>query len=201
MRRPTVLLIDDHPLYIDALRVAVEPLFPARVEAEATLSGAFERLEQDRYDLILLDLSLPDAGGVESVGRVKEAAGPRAALVVVSGRDDASTVALVRALKADGFLSKSQPLTVLREQLTKISNGETVFPSDKTAEGLSEALALLTPAQARVLAAAATGKLNKQIAYDMGLAEPTVKAHMSAIIKRLGVANRTQAILAISGSV
>lgn len=93
------------------------------------------------------------------------------------------------------------PPALLRDQLTRINNGEAVFPASRGAEGISEALTLVTPAQARILAAAATGKLNKQIACDMSLAEPTVKAHMSAIIKRLGVANRTQAILAISASV
>jgi DNA-binding NarL/FixJ family response regulator len=119
---------------------------------------------------------------------------------VVSGRDDPLTVSLARALGCDGFISKASPLTEIQNGLRALLAGDPVFPTSPGASPLAASIALLTAAQARVLAAAATGKLNKQIAYEMNLAEPTVKSHMSAIFKRLGVSNRTQAILALNGS-
>lgn len=194
-----VLIVDDHPLFVDALRLALEPLVQGlQVTAATTLAQAREVLTGPAPDLILLDLSLPDAGGTEAIGRLRELA-PDVRLVVVSGRDDAVTIGLARALGCDGFISKGLPLTDIQVQLRKVLSRAAVFP-DCAASAIAVSVAALTPAQARVLAAAATGKLNKQIAYEMGLAEPTVKSHMSAILKRLGVPNRTQAILMINGA-
>ena len=194
-----ILIVDDHPLFIDALTLALRPLTSGDAPSKATtLAEAIAALTSRPVEFILLDLMLPDAGGVESVARVREVAGD-ARLVVVSGRDDAVTVSLARALGADGFISKASPLTAIQTQLRDIMRGMTVFPASAETVDVAQAITALTPAQARVLAAAATGKLNKQIAYEMNLAEPTIKAHMSAIFKRLGVNNRTQAILAITG--
>ena len=196
-----ILIVDDHPLFIDALGFALRPMIGnATVETAATLADALAFLKVRAPDVILLDLMLPDAGDTDGVAHIRDAA-PDARLVVVSGRDDPVTVSLVRALRADGFLSKASPLTTLQEQLREILAGRAVFPPINDATGVAGAVAGLTPAQARVLAAAATGKLNKQIAFEMNLAEPTIKAHMSAIFKRLGVNNRTQAILAVNGKI
>jgi DNA-binding NarL/FixJ family response regulator len=194
----SVLIIDDHPIFIDALKIALQPMLTgARILGAQSLIAATETLQSTDVDLILLDLMLPDAGGVESVARIRDLA-PCARVVIVSGRDDPVTVSLAKAVGAEGFISKADPLTRIQNHLKAIISGASVFPATAGAVGLADAISRLTPAQARVLAAAATGKLNKQIAYDMNLAEPTVKAHMSAIFKRLGVTNRTQAILAVS---
>ncbi len=141
---------------------------------------------------------MPDAGGVEGVARVRDLA-PGARLVVVSARADPVTISLVRAVGANGFISKSNPLSVIQSQLREVLAGKAVFPEEPNAAGVASRVAALTPAQARVLAAAATGRLNKQIAADMNLSEATVKTHMSGILRRLGVHNRTQAILALPG--
>ncbi len=192
-----VVIVDDHPLFIDALTLALRPLASGAAPSSAsTLAQAMAILRTVPADLILLDLMLPDAGGVESVARVREVAA-HARVVVVSGKDDAVTVNLARALGADGFISKASPLTEIQQRLRAVLAGEAVFPEAQPAPAVADAISALTQAQARVLAAAATGKLNKQIAYEMNLAEPTIKAHMSAIFKKLGVNNRTQAILAL----
>ena len=197
-QQASILIVDDHPIFIDALRLALRPIIdrPA-VSSASSLAVACAMLATQKVDLILLDLMLPDAGGVESVSRIRDiAAGAR--IVVISGRDDAVTVNLARALGAHGFISKGDPLTSIQSRLLDIVAGKLVYP-DNDKSDLADAISLLTPAQARVLAAATTGKLNKQIAFEMNLAEPTVKSHLSAIFKRLGVTNRTQAILAVSG--
>ena len=193
-----IVVVDDHPLFVDALRLALRPVIGgASLATAASLADALEFLRTHAADLILLDLMLPDAGGTEGVARVREIAAD-ARLVVISGRDDPVTVSLARALGADGFISKVAPLTAIQDQLGDIIAGRAVFPQPGSSPNLATMIATLTPAQARVLAAAATGKLNKQIAYEMQLAEPTIKAHMSAVFKKLGVNNRTQAILAIN---
>jgi DNA-binding NarL/FixJ family response regulator len=192
------LIVDDHPLFVDALALALQPLVGrGQVSSAGCLAEACRILADRRVELVLLDLMLPDAGGVEGVARVRElAVGAR--LAVVSARTDPVTIGLVRAVGADGFIAKSNPLAIIQSQLREVLAGGAVFPQQPPATGVAARLAQLTPAQARVLAAAATGRLNKQIAADMTLSETTVKTHMSAILKRLGVHNRTQAILALS---
>ena len=192
-----VMLIDDHPMFIEALQMALRPMLRRPVFSVAgSLREAEALLDAVNAKLILLDLQLPDAGGLEGATRLKAKLGAAARIVIVSGRDDPSTVSLARAVGVAGFISKVQPLAAIQDNLRIVLEGGTVFPS-QSQDAQALALAALSPAQARILAAAATGKLNKQIAFDMALSETTVKSHMSAIMKKLGVTNRTQAILAI----
>ncbi len=195
----SALIVDDHPLYVDALVLALQPLLGrGPVSSAGCLADACRVLADQRVGLVLLDLMLPDAGGVEGVARLRDLA-PGARLAVVSARADPVTISLVRAVGADGFISKSNPLSLIQSQLREVLAGKAVFPEPPALSEVSASIAALTPAQARVLAAAATGRLNKQIAADMNLSEATVKTHMSGILRRLGVHNRTQAILALSG--
>jgi DNA-binding NarL/FixJ family response regulator len=194
------LIVDDHPLFVDALTLALQPLLGrGSVSSAGCLADACRMLADRRVGLVLLDLMLPDSGGVEGVAQVRALA-TSARLVVVSARADPVTVSLVRAVGADGFISKSHPLAIIQSQLRAVLAGHVVFPDEADSAGVAARICALTPAQARVLAAAATGRLNKQIAADMNLSETTVKTHMSGILKRLGVHNRTQAILALSGA-
>ena len=196
----SALVVDDHPLFVDALCLALQSLTGGgQVATASSLAEACARLAAQRFDLVLLDLVLPDAVGMEGLARVRELmAGAR--VVVISGRSDPTTISLARAIGVAGFISKTDALSQIQKRLRAVMAGEAVFPEDDLTPALVAKIAKLTPAQARVLAAAATGKLNKQIAADMNLAEATIKTHMSAILRRLRVNNRTQAILALTSA-
>jgi DNA-binding NarL/FixJ family response regulator len=190
-----ILIVDDHPLMLEAIHLSVRPLFEnPEFEFAGTLSEALVGVARRAPRLILLDLSLPDAGGLDGVFRMR-AARPQSTLIVVSARDDQITVALTRALGVDGFISKSQSAIDIRRHVRSVLDGEIVFPSLADA---GAAIATLTPAQARVLAAVATGKLNKQIAFELGVSVSTVKSHLFTIFKKIGVENRTKASLLFS---
>jgi DNA-binding NarL/FixJ family response regulator len=180
---------------VAAMQLAVGPLFEAPAfETASTISQASALLLTKAPRLILLDLSLPDANGLDGVFRLRSAR-PKASLVVISGRDDQMTVALVRSLGVDGFISKSLSLPEIQRLVRSILAGEPVFPSREEPSAAACAIAALTPAQGRVLAAVATGKLNKQIAFELGVSESTIKSHLFSIFKKIGVSNRTQASL------
>jgi len=194
-----ILIVDDHPLIIGAIQLAVGPLFEnPEFETASTIGQAHSLLLTKSPRLVLLDLSLPDANGLDGVFRLR-AARPQATLVVITGRDDPMTVALARSLGIDGFISKSQSLEDIRRLVGSILEGELVFPVHPDSGVAASAIAALTPAQGRVLAAVATGKLNKQIAFELGVSESTVKSHLFSIFKKIGVLNRTQASLLFSG--
>lgn len=191
------LIVDDHPLYADALMLALQPLVGGgQLLSVGSLAEACRMLATGRFGLILLDLQLPDTQSFEGVARLRGLT--TAQLVVISARADPVTIALVRGVGADGFIAKSSPMAVIQGQLQTVLAGKPVFPTQPVAPDIAKRIAGLTPAQARVLSAAATGKLNKQIAADLNLSETTVKSHMSGILNRLGLHNRTQAILALS---
>ncbi len=191
------LIVDDHPLYADALMLALPPLVGGgQLLSVGSLAEACRMLATGRFGLILLDLQLPDTQSFEGVARLRGLT--TAQLVVISARADPVTIALVRGVGADGFIAKSSPMAVIQGQLQTVLAGKPVFPTQPVAPDIAKRIADLTPAQARVLSAAATGKLNKQIAADLNLSETTVKSHMSGILNRLGLHNRTQAILALS---
>jgi len=193
-----ILIVDDHPLVVSAMQLAVAPIFEnPEFESASTISQASTFMLARSPRLILLDLSLPDADGLDGVYRLR-AQRPNATLVVISGRDDQITVALARSLGIDGFISKSQSLTDIQRLVRSILAGEPVFPSHGEPGPAACAIAALTPAQGRVLAAVATGKLNKQIAFELGVSESTVKSHLFTIFKKIGVLNRTQASLLFS---
>ena len=134
-------------------------------------------------------------GGARRTARV-----PWIPIVIISARQQPELIAAARALGAAGYLSKAQPLDALLGSLKRVLAGEVVFPAGaKGAEAgaARDRIAVLSGAQLRVLLALADGRLNKQIAGDLGVTEATVKAHMTAIFRKLGVNNRTQAILAM----
>jgi DNA-binding NarL/FixJ family response regulator len=193
-----ILIVDDHPLILSAMQLAVSYLFEmSKIKVATTIAEASALTATASPRLILLDLSLPDAYGLDGVLRLR-AQHPAASLVVISGRDDQMTVVLARALGVDGFISKSQPLPDIQRLLLLVLAGEPVFPSPRAPGGAASAVAALTPAQGRVLAAVATGKLNKQIAFELGVSESTIKSHLFVIFKKMGVLNRTQASILLA---
>jgi DNA-binding NarL/FixJ family response regulator len=155
-------------------------------------------------DLILLDLNVPGVQGFSGLLYLR-AQYPHIPVVIVSATEDPGTVRRSLDLGASGFIPKSQPVDQIRAALRRIMNGEVWFPEDVDASGVEEEtrvlaarLARLTPQQMRVLMMLSEGLLNKQIAYNLNVSEATVKAHVSAILQKLDVDSRTQAVIAIN---
>jgi DNA-binding NarL/FixJ family response regulator len=200
-----VLIADDHPLFRGAMREALNGLFD---RIEIVEAGTFEevvaRLEGgDELDLILLDLQMPGVRGFSGLVYLR-AQYPSLPVAVVSANDDSAVIRRCMAFGAAGFLPKTLGIEALRGAIARVLAGEMWTPPDVELAGEADAdsaaviqrLATLTPQQVRVLMMLSTGLLNKQIAYELGVSEATVKAHVSAILQKLGVESRTQAVIA-----
>lgn len=197
-----LLIADDHPIIREGITLAVRgslPDFAVDAAGDIAEAEAFLGQESGGYRLVLLDFVLPDARGFSGFLKLQHLA-PRVPIVIISASGRPELVSAAKALGAAGYLSKSLPLDKLMASLRKVLAGEMVFPPDVAASDIArtrERIADLSGAQLRVLLALADGRLNKQIAGDLGVTEATIKAHMSAIFRKLGVNNRTQAILAM----
>jgi DNA-binding NarL/FixJ family response regulator len=187
-----ILLAEDHPLFREALRSAILRRWP-----QFEVQAARQALSNGQFGLVILDLKLPDSDGFMGLLALRGEF-PRTSVVVVSASEDATTVSYVIASGAQGFIPKSAPLSVISDALEAILNGDVWAPEDIMLGAPSkefQALASLSPAQARIVACLRRGLFNKQIAFELGLAENTVKVHMTAAFKKLGVASRTQALI------
>jgi DNA-binding NarL/FixJ family response regulator len=202
-------IIDDHPLFREALLSTVHVAFPGAVVEEAdSLGSACEVIARsEAIDLILLDLSMQGVTGFDGLIQIR-ARFPRVPILVVSGLDDAQIVHEAIRCGAAGFVPKAAGKALLTEAMTEVLNGGVFLPKEyrraSVARGASSSgemldrLRSLTPAQMRVLSLVKRGKLNKQIAYELNVGESTVKAHISEIMRKLGVASRTQAVIETS---
>jgi DNA-binding NarL/FixJ family response regulator len=204
--RPQVLIVDDHPLYRAALRGAIAASVPdcdfLEADKVATLLDVLERHAD--VHLLLLDLNLPGAYGFSALAHLR-GTHPALPVVVVSAMDDPRTVRQALAFGAQGFVSKSANAWSIGASVAAALRGELVMPAgdgrqleadaDPAALDVAQRMALLTPQQFRVFGMLCSGRLNKQIAYDLQIMEATVKAHMTAILRKLGAANRTHAVL------
>jgi DNA-binding NarL/FixJ family response regulator len=197
-----LLLVDDHPLIREGLALAVRVAAPhLTIDSVGTIAEAEAAIAQHRgYRLALLDLGLPDARGFSGFLRIQHALGD-VPIVIVSAQQQQTLIEAAQALGAAGYLSKAQPLDETLALLKAALAGKTVFPPCGTG-GHAEATARqrisgLSGAQFRVLMALGDGRTSHQIAYELGVTEATVKAHLTAIFRKLGVTNRTQAILAM----
>ena len=199
-----LLVADDHPLCVAALTMAAHAVDPRIVVEEAgTLAEAEARARAARPDLVLLDLMLPDVQGFTGLALMR-AALPGVPIAIVSSREDETVVRQAIALGARGYMSKSSPLDRMIAAIRVLLDGGQWLPDalpagspDAAATDVADRVGTLSIAQLRVLRAIADGRQNKQIAWDLQLAEPTVKSHLAAIFRKLGVANRTQAVLAL----
>jgi DNA-binding NarL/FixJ family response regulator len=192
---PTYRLViaDDHPLFRGALREAVVGLL-ARVDiAEAgTFEAVAELLERGgEVDLILLDLTMPGVRGFSGLMYMR-AQYPSVPVVVVSANDDPTVIRRCMEFGASGFIPKTLGVEAMRGAIRRVLDGG----SDAETGELMARMATLTPQQVRVLMMLSEGLLNKQIAFQLGVSEATVKAHVSAILQKLGVESRTQAVIA-----
>lgn len=207
-RVEAVLVIDDHPLYAEALASALFNLFDGcHVKTATTLSDGLRQLGTSfRPDLVMLDLKLPDATGISGFLQVREKL-PDVPILVISSLATGDVISAVMTAGAAGFVPKDLPVDKLRDALCSIRKGEQYLPrgyeqmpeaESEPADEFQQAsrkIAALTPQQMRIMKLICAGKANKQIAYEMSLAEATVKAHITALLRRLGAQNRTQAAM------
>ncbi|MDT3684524.1 MAG: response regulator transcription factor [Pseudorhodoplanes sp.] len=200
-----LVIADDHPLFRGALREAVSGLFERVDISEAGSFDDVAKLLDDSgdVDLILLDLSMPGVRGFSGLMYLR-AQYPSVPVVVVSANDDPSVIRRCMDFGASGFIPKTLDIDGMRKAIASVLKGGVWTPPDidlhagtdaETAE-LMGRLATLTPQQVRVLMMLSEGLLNKQIAYELSVSEATVKAHVSAILQKLGVESRTQAVIA-----
>ncbi|MFG6465824.1 response regulator [Roseateles sp. BYS87W] len=193
-----ILLVDDHRLLAEALTGLIEARFPdAQVHQAGTLADAL-RLLDDRFELVLLDLSLPDATGMEAVHAVRTHA-PQTRTVVISADDRPDTVRAAIELGASGFVPKKADSRQLLAALSATLEGGVPLPPALLAQAPSPAVDTtheLTPRQRDVLRLLIQGQSNKLICRHLGLSESSVKTHLEAVYRRLGVSSRTQAVMA-----
>ena len=195
-----ILIVDDHPLYRDALTSALRPLCDATAEVHHSdsLAAATAQLEAGRWHFVLLDLHMTDSESLAGLQTLRSRF-PDLPIYICSAADDPDRINSARALGASGYLPKTLPADELANALSAALAGHGWFPeatgADDEADLPSARVASLTPAQQRVMEGLAEGLLNKQIAHRMEISEATVKAHMTAILRKLGASNRTQALL------
>jgi len=201
-----VLIVDDHPLYRLALKGAVAAACTDCEIFEAdSVGGLFDVLDQHpRADLLLLDLNLPGAYGFNALAHLRGSR-PELPIIVVSASDDPRTMRQALAFGAQSFVSKSADAATIGKNVQAVLCGEIVTHAgltleresgaDRGALEIGQRMAQLTPQQFRVLGMLCAGLLNKQIGEDLQITEATVKAHMTEILRKLGAANRTQAVL------
>lgn len=202
-----IVIADDHPLFRDALRLAVQDALADVIFDDAgSLKEALDILTTtDEVDLVLLDLKMPGVQGFSGL-MLMRAQFPLVPVVVVSGSEESSVISRAVSLGALGFIPKSAPVADMQAAISAVLKGDVWLPEnvDLTAQGNSEIddlarrLCTLTPQQTRVLMMLREGLLNKQIAYELSVSEATVKAHVSAILQKLNVDSRTQAVIAAS---
>jgi DNA-binding NarL/FixJ family response regulator len=203
-----VLIADDHPLFRDALKLAVAHAVPGAQIIEAdSVHSLFAALESHPDpELLLLDLNMPGAQGFNALVQARSHF-PAVPIVVISAREDRHIMHRALGHGAAAFVPKSASIDLIVGALRAVLSGDTWLPpsahdspsaSLALDEGEADAtsrLAALTPQQFRVLSMLSAGLLNKQIAAELGVSEATVKAHVSAVMQKLGVSNRTQAVL------
>jgi DNA-binding NarL/FixJ family response regulator len=203
-----ILVADDHPLFRDALKRALTPAVPDAVMLEADGVASLQALVEEHADaeLLLLDLQMPGANGFSTLAYMR-AQYPGLPVVVVSAQEDPAVIRRAVAHGASGYIPKSASVDTIVAAVRRILDGDVWLPPFLThsssalqAEEASAAsrIAELTPQQFRVLGMIAAGLLNKQIAFELNVSEATIKAHMTAIMRKLHVSNRTQVALCAS---
>jgi len=202
-----IVIVDDHPLFRGALSQALSASYDRACISEAgTLDELTQRINEDKdVDLVLLDLSMPGVQGLSGLLYLR-AQYPEIPVVIVSANENPATIRRCIEFGASGFVPKSEPVENIRRAVKTVLEGEIWVPADielgarseRGSDDLLVRLSTLTPQQVRVLMMLGEGLLNKQIAFQLGVSEATIKAHVSAILQKLGVDSRTQAVIAIN---
>ena len=203
MPPPTLLVADDHPLFraalIQVLHERFAPLQTLEAASAATLGQALQ--DHPEVELVLLDLAMPGARGFSALLHVRGEY-PQVPVVVISSNDHPRVIRRAQQFGAAGFIPKSAPAEDMGAAIRAVLDGGSWFPPmvaerSEADAALAAKLAQLTPQQFRVLLCLADGLLNKQIAHELGLAENTVKVHVTAILKKLECYSRTQAAVLV----
>ncbi|GAA3930428.1 response regulator transcription factor [Litoribacillus peritrichatus] len=206
-----IIIADDHPLF----RAAIKQILSSQLESSVlenvaidesdSVSGLQTKLEENAdADLILLDLHMPGAQGFSALVFLRSHF-PDIPVVVISAQEDPVVIDRAIQFGASGFIPKSSEPATIKQAIEAVLNGDIWSPRAVTNIGerslheneMAKKLALLTPQQFKVLVMMNEGLLNKQIAYDLEVSEATIKAHATAIFQKLGVRNRTQAVIAL----
>ncbi len=201
-----IIIADDHPLFRNALVQALKSLMTDVTFSEAASISELERIlaSQGDADLLLLDLHMPGANGFVGLAHVVKHY-PQLPIVMISANEEMSVIANAKKYGALGFISKSATIPQISNAIESVLMGELYFPAglnsyqeslENELPTLIQKIAELTPKQLEVFNLLASGLLNKQIAYEQNVTEATVKAHVTAIMRKLGVNNRTQVVLA-----
>lgn len=206
MTTTRIVIVDDHPLFRGALKQALSTSIEA---AEIIEAGSLDELiallaSSVSIDLVLLDLAMPGVQGLSGLLYLR-ADHPEVPVVIVSASEDAVTIRRAIEFGASGYVPKSLPVEQIRIAVSRVLAGEVWTPpdieltaADKATGDIAARLSTLTPQQVRVLIMLGEGLLNKQIAFRLSVSEATIKAHVSAILQKLGVDSRTQAVIAIN---
>ncbi|QQX82563.1 response regulator transcription factor [Shewanella sp. KX20019] len=202
-----IIIADDHPLFRNALRHALSSAFLNTQWFEADSADALQNLLDNKdieYDVVLLDLQMPGSHGYSTLIHLRTHY-QELPVVVISAHEDNTTISRAIHYGSSGFMPKSSSMETLSAALEAVLFGDVWLPEGVELQAINEdgtdqvasKLSDLTPQQYKVLQMFAEGLLNKQIAYDLGVSEATIKAHATAIFRKLGVRNRTQAVIAL----
>jgi DNA-binding NarL/FixJ family response regulator len=211
MRRmsPTIIIADDHPLFREALKLALSQALPGAqtIEADSVDSLLAALGAHADVDLLLLDLGMPGAHGFSALVQAR-AHYPAVPVVVISGREDQDIAQRTLVHGAAAFIAKSAAVSTIIQALQTVLRGGTWSPPETRAvvgartnavnpdeADAARRVATLTPQQFRVLSMLCSGQPNKRIAQQLDVSEATVKAHMTAVLEKMGAENRTQAVL------
>jgi DNA-binding NarL/FixJ family response regulator len=201
---PTIIVAEDHPMFRAALVLTLKRLMPEaqliEVASHGELETALTRCGEVR--LVLLDLRMPGAHGLSSLVFLRGEY-PDVSVAIISGGAYAETISRARQLGASAFIPKSAPIDTIAQALASVIRGELWFPEQEHAPTASDSppqnqLTTLTAQQFRVLKYLTDGLLNKQIADILGISEGTVRAHVTAILRKLRVSTRTQAVILVT---
>lgn len=202
------LIVDDHPLFREALQLAIHSVYAtAEIVEASSIAAAREALSSEQpFDLLLLDLSMPGTRGFEGLIELR-AARPKQPIVVVSAHEDPRIIHEAMTCGASGYISKAVKRAELSEAIQDVMAGLVTVPkgyvppaadTNSREADLAARVASLTRQQLRVLQMVRQGMLNKQIAHELGVGETTIKAHVSEIMRKLNVVSRTQAVIEVA---
>lgn len=204
-----ILIVDDHPLFREALQNAIESVMPrVEIHQAENIDSALQVLKTvGRFKLALLDLFMPDTNGFEGLLTLRKQF-PKLPVMIVTGQEDCRLIKEAVNYGASGFIAKTANGEEISQAISEALAGNIYIPTDyssdqidqktKEREDLARRLFSLTRQQLIVLRMLREGKLNKQIAYELGVGETTVKAHVSEILRKMNVVSRTQAVIEAS---